>query len=1225
MADPDPPRNSIDKASKPTLPSNDGDGARETTSKGESATPDGHGAGFHFDLDDALTPDPGSEDMFIVQDNKFAYSPGQLSKFFNPKSLNAFYAVGGLAGLEKGLRTNREAGLSPDESALDGAVAFEDVAPKDTPKYGHNGNTEPKVQEGNVAATPAPAHEKGSVFADRKRVFRDNRLPEKKSKTLLELAWITYNDKVLILLTIAAIVSLALGLYQTFGVEHEDGGAKVEWVEGVAIMVAIIIVVVVGTLNDWQMERQFNKLNAKRDDRTVKVIRAGKSVEISIFDIMVGDVMHLFAGDMVPVDGIFIGGHGVKCDESSATGESDLLKKTAADEVFAVLQKIAEGGEVPAKIDKLDPFIISGSKVNEGTGTFLVTAVGVNSCYGRTMMSLQTEQEDTPLQKKLNTLADNIAKFGGGAALLLFVVLFIKFCAGLPTNDGTPDQKGQTFLRLFITSVTVVVVAVPEGLPLAVTLALAFATTRMMRDNNLVRVLKACETMGNATTVCSDKTGTLTQNKMTVVATTLGKTISFGGTDAPLDEEAKFDTEKSAPNTIPNVSIADFAKALSTTVKKLIVQANAVNSTAFEGDVEGEKTFIGSKTEVALLTFSRDHLGSAPLQEERSNANVVQVVPFDSAVKYMATVVKLEDGKFRAYVKGASEILLGKCTKVIADPSSDELTTTDLGEDDKEMFSQTITSYAGQTLRTIGSSYRDFDSWPPPELAGETELTAAKFDKVHTDMTLVAIFGIKDPLRESVKGAIQDCKRAGVKVRMVTGDNILTGRAIAKECGIYNPQDGGIAMEGPVFRRKTKEELYALVPKLEVLARSSPEDKRILVETLKELGETVAVTGDGTNDAPALKKADIGFAMGIAGTEVAKEAAEIILMDDNFASIIKGISWGRAVNDAVRKFLQFQLTVNVTAVVLTFVSAVASSEEESVLNAVQLLWVNLIMDTFAALALATDPPAPSILDRAPDKKSAPLISTRMGKMIIGQAICQLAITIVLNFAGPTLLDYDMSNKDEAKHLATLIFNTFVWLQIFNALNNRRLDNRLNFFEGITKNTFFIIIIFIMIGGQVLIIFVGGEAFKITPLDGKEWGLSVGLGAISIPWGMVIRKFPDSWAEAMTPNFSKLKFWGKKKKAKSDDAAKITSGSSAEQGQASEPKDKDVSSDSDDNERKFMPPLRTLTSIRGNRARVHQSRLGQYMHDTKAKVKGKVSSRVDLPGTAGGGLMGRSTV
>lgn len=840
--------------------------------------------------------------MYLVKDNRFAYSPGQLSKLLNPKSLDAFYALGGLAGLEKGLRTNRDTGLSVDETSLDGTIAFQDVAPEGTPKHGALGEKDPVPKDDNPAALGAQTtYPAGTPYGDRKRVFRENILPEKKTKTLLQLAWITYNDKILILLTFAAVISLALGLYQTFGVKHTDGTAKLEWVEGVAIMVAIIIVVVVGTLNDWQMERQFNKLNQKHNDRTVKVIRSGKSVEVSVFDIMVGDVMHLFAGDLVPVDGIFISGHAVKCDESSATGESDLLKKTAADEVFAALDAVAKGGAPASGITKLDPFIISGSKINEGTGTFLVTAVGVNSSYGRITMALQTEQEDTPLQKKLNRLADQIAKLGGGAALVLFFVLLFKFCAQLPNNPETPTEKGQNFLRIFITAVTVVVVAVPEGLPLAVTLALAFATTRMMKDNNLVRVLKACETMGNATTICSDKTGTLTQNVMTVVATTLGKSTSFGGVDAPLEEP---DEKPKVANTIPNVPLAEFTKGLSTMVKQLLVQSNSVNSTAFEGDVDGEKTFIGSKTEVALLTLCRDHLGSAPVQEERSNANVVQVVPFDSAVKYMATVVKLPDGKFRAYVKGASEILLAKCTKVIAEPGSEELSTTVLNEDDREMLAETITSYAGQTLRTIGSSYRDFESWPPKELEGLSELTAKEFDKVHTDMTLVAIFGIKDPLRPSVIGAIKDCQRAGVFVRMVTGDNILTGKAIARECGIYTPDTGGIAMEGPVFRRKSDEELKELVPHLQVLARSSPEDKRILVRTLKELGETVAVTGDGTNDAPALKMADIGFAMGIAGTEVAKEAAAIILMDDNFASIVKGISWGRAVNDSVKKFLQ---------------------------------------------------------------------------------------------------------------------------------------------------------------------------------------------------------------------------------------------------------------------------------------------------------------------------------
>ncbi|KAK3314088.1 hypothetical protein B0H66DRAFT_371380 [Apodospora peruviana] len=1148
--------------------------------------------------------------MFVTKDNKFAFSPGQLSKLFNPKSYDAFYALGGLKGLETGLRTNRETGLSVDETTVDGNVTFEEVAPKGTPKYGANGDTEPvpKADAAAAGAPPPPDHKAGNGFADRRRIFQENRLPEKKSKTLLQLAWITYNDKVLILLTIAAVVSLALGLYQTFGAKHEAGTPKVDWIEGVAIMVAIIIVVLVGTLNDWQMERQFNNLNKKHNDRTVKVVRSGKSVEISVFDIMVGDVMHLFAGDLVPVDGVFITGHGVKCDESSATGESDLLKKTPADEVFAALDEVAKGGKPRSDIEKLDCFIISGSKVNEGTGTFLVTAVGVNSSYGRITMAMHTEQEDTPLQKKLNNLADGIAWIGGGAALVLFIVLFIKFCVSLPGSSETPDEKGQRFLRLFITSVTVVVVAVPEGLPLAVTLALAFATTRMMKDNNLVRVLKACETMGNATTICSDKTGTLTQNKMTVVATTLGKAISFGGTDAPLEEGEK-PAEKGVANTVPNVPVAEFVKGLGAAAKGLIIQANAVNSTAFEGDVEGEKTFIGSKTEVALLLFCRDHLGAAPVQEERSNANVVQVVPFDSAVKYMATVVKMPNGKFRAYVKGASEILLAQCTKVITDPSGDEPVVGPLSEEDHEMFAQTITSYAGQTLRTIGSSYRDFDVWPPPELAGESELTAAQFNKVHKDMTLVAIFGIKDPLRTTVVGAIKDCQRAGVFVRMVTGDNLLTGRAIAKECGIYTPETGGIAMEGPVFRRKSEAELKEIVPHLQVLARSSPEDKRILVRTLKELGETVAVTGDGTNDAPALKMADIGFAMGIAGTEVAKEAAAIILMDDNFASIVKGISWGRAVNDAVKKFLQFQLTVNITAVILTFVSAVSSDEEQSVLNAVQLLWVNLIMDTFAALALATDPPTPSILDRKPDRKSAPLITVRMWKMIIGQAICQLVIGFTLYFGGQKLMGYDTQGSDP-DGLATLVFNTFVWLQIFNELNNRRLDNKLNIFEGITKNYFFILINLVMIGGQVLIIFVGSTAFKIRPLNGKEWGLSIGIGAISIPWGMLIRLTPDSWFEPLVKYFKLPAFLTKKKGKKA-----------AKEGDAEASKKVGDESSTDD-EDNIAPPLRSWTSLRGERARRHIHRgFKEYMHDQKVKTKVKArevmhgGSKTDLPAGA----------
>ncbi|KAH6614024.1 calcium transporting P-type ATPase-like protein [Boeremia exigua] len=1062
---------------------------------------------------DALKPDPGTEADFEVENNKFAFSPGQLAKLYNPKSLSAFYALGGLDGLEKGLRTDRKAGLSIDEQHLDGTVTFEEATmPSQT-------QTPPKASANGAAQNDTSNSSGPNTFADRIRVFADNRLPEKKTKNIFQLAWMAYNDKILLLLTGAAVISLALGLYQTFGVKHEPGEPAVEWIEGVAIIVAIAIVVIVGAANDWQKERQFVKLNRKKDDRQIKVIRSGRTQQVLVYDIMVGDVVALEPGDMIPVDGILIQGHGIKCDESSATGESDLLKKTPGDEAFRAIEK-------HENLKKIDPFILSGAKVSEGVGHFLVTAVGVNSSYGKTMMSLREDSEVTPLQSKLNILATYIAKLGSAAALLLFVVLFIEFLVKLRGSGTTPAEKGQKFLDILIVAITVIVVAVPEGLPLAVTLALAFATTRMLKDNNLVRLLRSCETMGNATTICSDKTGTLTQNKMTVVAGSLGTVLRFGDhklkasqQDAPIQDVSKGKDVAESPVEGPNdVSASEFAGTISKGVKELLEQSIVQNTTAFEGEAGGPDPFIGSKTETALLGFARDHLGMGHLGEERSNANIVQVVPFDSAIKCSAAVAKLADGHYRMYVKGASEILLGNCDKIVTDASK-ELTATSMTSENRETLEHVIMTYASRSLRTIGLIYRDFESWPPKDSKpNEDDPTQASFTDIFKHMTFLAVVGIQDPLRDSVKEAVKDCQHAGVYVRMVTGDNVMTAKAIAEDCGILVP--GGVVMEGPTFRKLSKKDMDAVIPKLCVLARSSPEDKRKLVKRLKELGETVAVTGDGTNDAPALKTADVGFSMGIAGTEVAKEASAIILMDDNFASIVKALLWGRAVNDAVKKFLQFQITVNITAVVLTFVSAVSSEDQQSVLTAVQLLWVNLIMDTFAALALATDPPTRSLLNRKPDPKSAPLITLRMWKMIIGQAIYQLVVTFILYFAGESILSYESEN--EKKQLPTLVFNTFVWMQIFNALNNRRLDNRFNIFEGITHNWFFIGILAIMIGGQTMIVFVGGVAFSVTRINGAQWGYSIVLGFLSLPVGMIVRLIPDELIRKCIPDFFKRK-------------------------------------------------------------------------------------------------------
>lgn len=839
--------------------------------------------------EDALKPDPGREAEFEVEDNKFAFSPGQLNKLLNPKSLGALHALGGLRGIEKGLRTDTRSGLSLDENELDGVVSFEDATASQTTQATPKSSSPPPqhhTSEGSNAAKPSD----GS-FTDRIRVYGTNKLPERKAKSFLELAWIAYNDKVLILLTIAAIISLALGIYQSVTATGKE--ARVQWVEGVAIIVAILIVVIVGAANDWQKERQFVKLNKKKDDRLVKVIRSGKTSEISVHDVLVGDVMHLEPGDMIPVDGIFIDGHNVKCDESSATGESDVLRKMSADDVYRAIEQ-------HDNVSKHDPFIVSGAKVSEGVGTFLVTAVGVNSTYGKTLMSLQDEGQTTPLQSKLNVLAEYIAKLGLASGLLLFIVLFIKFLAQLKDMGGA-SEKGQAFLQIFIVAVTVIVVAVPEGLPLAVTLALAFATTRMLKDNNLVRLLRACETMGNATTICSDKTGTLTENKMTAVAATLGKNLRFG--DKSSGPALRADDDRGR-DPVTTVSPSEFSSSLSGPAKDLLIKSIAINSTAFEGEQDGTATFVGSKTETALLGFARTYLGMGSVSEARDNATIVQMVPFDSGRKCMAVVIKMENGKYRMLVKGASEILVARATRIVSDARKD-LTEVSMSDEDRTVMDKLIDHYASHSLRTIGLVYRDFDQWPPRGAATQEEdRSLVAFDSVFKDMVILGVFGIQDPLRPGVTESVHQCQRAGVFVRMVTGDNITTAKAIAQECGIFTP--GGIAIEGPKFRQLSSRQMTQIIPRLQVLARSSPDDKKILVTQLKKLGETVAVTGDGTNDAQALKTADVGFSMGISGTEVAKEASDIILMDDNFTSIIKAMAWGRTVNDAVKKFLQVQ-------------------------------------------------------------------------------------------------------------------------------------------------------------------------------------------------------------------------------------------------------------------------------------------------------------------------------
>ncbi|KAF9811644.1 hypothetical protein IEO21_06493 [Rhodonia placenta] len=1057
--------------------------------------------------------DPSADEDLDVR--PFEFKPHSLAGLVDPKSLDALEKVGGVKGLLRGLGTHPKHGLSAR------ALGQPAAAPKPSESA-----TDPR-SDGDFHDGPTY----DVSMDERRRIYGANVLPTRKTKSLLQLMWLALKDKVLVLLSIAAVVSLALGFFQDFGTPRPPGEPPVDWVEGVAIIVAILIVVLVGSINDWQKERQFQTLNEKKEERGVKVIRAGVERVIDVHEVVVGDVALLEPGEIVPCDGVFLGGHNVRCDESGATGESDAIRKVDYDEAMRVHGEHGDEEHGPGHAGA-DCFVVSGAKVLEGYGSYAVIAVGPRSFNGRIMMALRGDTENTPLQLKLNDLAELIAKVGSAAGILLFTALMIRFFVQLGTNEPprTANQKGIAFVQILIISVTLIVVAVPEGLPLAVTLALAFATKRMTKENLLVRVLGSCETMANASVVCTDKTGTLTQNVMTIVAGAVGIHCKFvrkleenRARSNVHGDEGDEDRPQAGPSR-PSRSgkhTEDFSidqnqinDVFSPQLCELFNEAIAVNSTAFEDtDPEtGELVFVGSKTEMALLKFAKEN-GWADYKVTRDAADIVQMMPFSSKRKAMGVVVRMKDGRYRIYLKGASEILSKKCTRYVVVKSDgttkagQNVETAEIDDLASDNISRTIIFYANQMLRTISVCYRDFETWPPAG-ASYTAEDEVEYDDLAQDLTLIAITGLEDPLREGVREAVSDCRKAGVSVKMCTGDNVLTARSIAAQCGIFTA--GGIIMEGPAFRSLSSNELLEVVPRLQVLARSSPDDKKLLVEKLRELGEIVGVTGDGTNDGPALKTADVGFSMGISGTEVAKEASDIILMDDNFASIVKAIMWGRCVNDAVRKFLQFQISTNVTAVVVTFVSAIASASETSVLSAVQLLWINIIMDTFAALALATDPASPALLDRKPEKKTSPLFTADMYKQIVGQSIYQIIIVLIFHFLGNRILRFDPNTN--ASVVQTLVFNIFVFAQIANSVNCRRLDNRLNIFEGITRNYYFMGITFIEIAVQVLIVFVGGAAFQVTRIGGAEWGIGLALGIVSIPLGALIRCIPNGPVE-----------------------------------------------------------------------------------------------------------------
>ncbi|KAJ3131283.1 hypothetical protein HK100_006555 [Physocladia obscura] len=1014
-----------------------------------------------------------------------------------------------------------------------------------------------------------------SILADnnfqlRRNEFGDNRLPEPKLMSLWGFAREALKDKTLIILMVAAGADVAIGIYKTaFATDRDPLG----FVDGLAIIIAVFAIVMISAVNDYRKQSQFHQLSDFSHSLSKQqVIRTGQTIQIKTSELLVGDICNIHAGDVIPADGLVIQGFNLSVDESSLTGESIALSKDAFE----------------------DPFLFSGTKLIAGVGKMVVVATGRNSMNGRVLAAItEAEPEETPLQVKLGGLADLIAKFGTYAAVGMFLILLILYVVF--HHDGTSSAVSivNNIINLFIIAVTLVVVAVPEGLPLAVTISLAHATLKMLKDNNLVRNLKACETMGNATTICSDKTGTLTQNKMQVVVGFIA-CRNFGMENLSTQtrtEDTLFRrmTERSSNSVImpghqvsnsnddtqrqngDDVAVAAFKKSVFASFPDVVLDHIArsinVNSTAEEvaagGDTNSsaaaanekgskrrdakhaikiekpETEFVGSKTEVALLEFTKLKLGKVYMRD-REAIDIIEVIPFSSDRKRMSTVVKIPQTERRGdleqalfgqdsaihkqwlFCKGAGELIVKLCNRYI-DATGKVVPMTDVA---RAEFESSIESMASCALRTICLAFKPVKSNSfSDKIQTNESLDPSLAADDDSNLILAGIVGIRDPIRPEVPDAVSDCLRAGVVVRMVTGDNMTTARSIAKIAGILpdGNEDGDeldqyAVMDGPTFRKLSPDMMDIVIPKLRVLARSSPLDKQILVNNLKRLGETVAVTGDGTNDAPALKSADVGFSMGIAGTEMAKDASDIILLDDNFASLSKAIIWGRSVYDSVRKFLQFQLTVNIVAVVLTIVSsfltAIFSEQKNpiSALTAVQLLWVNLIMDTFAALALATDPPTPELLNRPPSRKSDPLISYDMWKMIICQSVYQIVVCLLLyclkvEWIGESMNVFAAGSTenytDSYTLMATIVFNTFVFCQLFNELNCRVIGKELNVFKNIGKNNMFIAIVGGSVIVQIIIVEFGGVAFKTKSLGIVDWVLCMGLAAISLPLGVKI--------------------------------------------------------------------------------------------------------------------------
>lgn len=830
---------------------------------------------------------------------------------------------------------------------------------------------------------------------------------------------------------IIQILLVAAGLSFIISILHN------EYAETIGILVAIFLATGVGFWFEMDANKKFELLNQINDDIFYKVLRNGSIHEIPRKEIVVDDIVVLETGEEVPADGELLEAVSLQINESTLTGEP-------------VIDKTTDPAEFSSESTYPSNKILRGTTIVNGHCIYRIEKVGDATEFGKVAeKSTEITNDKTPLSKQLEKLAKFISIVGFIVAGITFAGLLLKdILAGVFTSDNllTLETAGR-ILQYFMVAVTLIVVAVPEGLPMSVTLSLALSMRKMLKTNNLVRKMHACETMGATTVICTDKTGTLTQNQMQV-----HETRFYGLPDQKLDESE---------------------------ISRLIREGISVNSTAYlEYEENGKIKTLGNPTEAALLLWL-DTQG-VNYMDYRENVPVIEQLTFSTERKYMATIVRSSlNDKPVLYLKGAPEIILNKCNRVWTEKGYVSVAASRAG------IEQELLNYQNQAMRTLGFAYKILDQETPDEIES----------LVSDDLIFLGITAISDPVRPDVPAAVQKCLNAGIDVKIVTGDTPATAREIGRQIGIWTPQDTDEQIiTGIDFENLPDDVAARRVLQLKIMCRARPTDKQRLVELLKRSGAVVAVTGDGTNDAPALNYADVGLSMG-SGTSVAKEASDITLLDDSFNSIATAVMWGRSLYHNIQRFILFQLTINLSALLIVLIGSMFG--QELPLTVTQMLWVNMIIDTFAAAALASLPPDPKVMDEKPRKPTDFIISPKMRNYILGIGLSFTGILLGLMFWFS--IDGQMSLYD-----LSVFFTTFVMLQFWNMFNAKAFLSYGSAFRNLRKCTGFLVVMFVIPIGQYLIVRFGGNVFRTTPLEWQDWGIIIALTSVVLWVGELFR-------------------------------------------------------------------------------------------------------------------------